>query len=263
VTDAAPLLSVRALGVRFPAAAVVAVEDVSFDIAPGEMVALVGGSGSGKSATALAILGLSDPEAVQAPEARITFDGVELTALDHAALRSLRGRRIAMIFQEPTAALNPSMSIVDQVAETVQVHGDSADARGRAETMLARVGLDATLGRAYPHELSGGQCQRAMIAMALVLRPALIIADEPTSSLDTLAQAQIIALLRDLQRETGMALLLVSHDLGVVASLCSRVLVMHDGRIVEAAPTARLLTEPVHPITVALLRAVPRLRGTE
>ncbi len=255
-----PLLSVRDLTVRFPVHGVVAVDHLSFDVAAGEMVALVGGSGSGKSATALALLGLSDPAAVVDAASRIAFDGRELTALDAAALRSLRGRRIAMIFQDPAAALNPSMTTRDQVAESALVHGASRPTAEReADAMLARVGLAPSLARAYPHELSGGQCQRVMIAMALVLRPALVIADEPTSSLDTITQAQVLELLRTLQRETGAAVLLITHDLGVVATLCARVLVMHDGRLVEDAPVERIFVAPQHPATAALIRALPRL----
>lgn len=254
-----PLLEVRDLTVRFPRHGVTAVDGVSFDIGAGELVAIVGGSGSGKSATALAIMGLSDPGASLAPTSRIRFDGSELTTLDAASYRDLRGRRLAMIFQEPSTALNPSMTVRDQVAEVLIVHRAQGDARAQADAMLARVGIDGALGSAYPHELSGGQCQRVMIAMALVLRPALIIADEPTSSLDTLTQAQILTLLRELQCESGSALVLVTHDFGVVETLCTRTIVMHDGRIVEDAPTARVLTTPSHSVTAELLRSVPRL----
>lgn len=258
-----PLLEVHNLTVRFPMHEVVAVDRLSFHIARGERVALVGGSGSGKSATALALIGLSDAAAVVEASSRILFDGHELPALDAESpdtLRTLRGNRIAMIFQDPAAALNPSMSVRDQIAETALVHGVSpAVARRDADVMLARVGLHSALGHAYAHELSGGQCQRAMIAMALLLRPALIIADEPTSSLDVIAQAQVLTVLRDLQRETGAALLLITHDLGVVATTCTRVLVMHAGQLVEDAPVERLFRAPAHPVSAALIRAVPRL----
>jgi ABC-type dipeptide/oligopeptide/nickel transport system ATPase component len=258
-----PLLEVHNLTVRFPMHEVVAVDRLSFQIARGERVALVGGSGSGKSATALALIGLSDAAAVVEASSRIVFDGHELPALEDESsdtLRTLRGNRIAMIFQDPAAALNPSMSVRDQIAETALVHGVSpAVALRDADVMLARVGLHSALGHAYAHELSGGQCQRAMIAMALLLRPALIIADEPTSSLDVIAQAQVLTVLRDLQRETGAALLLITHDLGVVATTCTRVLVMHAGQLVEDAPVERLFRAPEHPVSVALIRAVPRL----
>lgn len=262
MSTATPLLEVRDLTVRFPQHWVVAVDCVSFDIAAGEMVALVGRTGSGKSATALALIGLSSTGAVTDGATRIRFDGQELTALDAESLRALRGNRIAMIFQDPAAALNPSMIVRAQVAETALVHGASKAAALRgADTMLARVGLDADLGHAYPHELSGGQCQRVMIAMALVLRPALIIADEPTSSLDVITQAQVLDLLRDLQRETGAALLLITHDLGVIATTCSRVLVMHEGQIVEDTPVAHLFSAPAHRVSAALIRALPRPTG--
>ena len=261
-----PLLEVHNLTVRFPMHEVVAVDRLSFQIARGERVALIGGSGSGKSATALALIGLSDAAAVVEASSRIVFDGHELPALDAESpdtlrtLRTLRGNRIAMIFQDPAAALNPSMSVRDQIAETALVHGVSpAVARRDADVMLARVGLHSSLGHAYPHELSGGQCQRAMIAMALLLRPALIIADEPTSSLDVIAQAQVLTVLGDLQRETRAALLLITHDLGVVATTCTRVLVMHAGQLVEDAPVERLFRAPAHPVSAALIRAVPRL----
>ncbi len=255
------LLEVRDLTVTFPRHGVTAVEGLSFVIEPGEMVAIVGGSGSGKSAAALAVMGLSDAGAVIGAGSRVRFEGVELTTLDPAAWRSLRGRRLAMVFQDPQGSLNPAMSVGAQVTEAILVHerGSVAEARTRATVMLARVGIDASLIGAYPHELSGGQCQRVMIAMALVLRPALVIADEPTSALDVLTQSQLLELLRTLQRETGTALLLITHDLGVVATTCSRVLVLHEGRCVEEATTERLFTAPQHPVTVELLRALPRL----
>jgi ABC-type glutathione transport system ATPase component len=230
-----PLLSVRELTVRFPRHGVTAVEQLSFDVAPAESVALVGASGSGKSTVGLALMGLLGPDAERANRSRIAFDGIELTTANDATWRALRGRRLAMVFQDPAAALNPAMTIHDQIAEVAIVHGGSsaATAQQDAAQMLDRVGLSANLAPSYPHELSGGQCQRAMLAMALLLRPALLIADEPTSSLDVLAQAEILALLGMLRRDSGTALLLITHDPAIVAAHCSRALVMADGRLVE------------------------------
>jgi ABC-type dipeptide/oligopeptide/nickel transport system ATPase component len=256
------LLEVRDLAVTY-AGGVRAVDGVSFDVAEGESVALVGESGSGKTATALSIMRLLAPGARLARESQVVFEGRDLLALDERAMCDVRGRRIAMVFQEPASALNPAMRVGDQVAETAIVHGERSVrvARSRAVAMLERVGLDdaARRAHAWPHELSGGQRQRVMIAMALLLGPALLIADEPTSALDTTVQAQILALLADLRRESGTATLLITHDFGVVARLCSRALVMKDGRIVEAAPVDALFRSPAHPYTAELIRAVPRL----
>ena len=260
-----PVLDVRDLSVTFhgDGAPVAAVNGISFAIAAGESVALVGESGCGKSASALAIMRLLPPHATVGPATVIRFDGLDLVAMPDAGLNELRGQRIAMIFQDTGSALNPLMRIGDQVAEVVRLHGEPSKgaAHARAVEMLARVGIPDAAGRAqqYPHELSGGLRQRVVIAMALVMRPALIIADEPTSALDVIVQAEILALLRELQRESGSALLMITHDFGVVTALSSRVLVMQRGQIVEDASTEQLFRAPQHPHTIELLQAVPRI----
>jgi ABC-type dipeptide/oligopeptide/nickel transport system ATPase component len=256
------LLEVRDLGVTY-ANGRQAVKGISFDVAAGETVALVGESGSGKSATAFAIMRLLAPGAAVSAQSHVTFEGRDLLTLDEPGMRSLRGRRLSMVFQEPGAALNPSMRIGDQVAEVAIVHGraSKAEAGDLAVSMLDRTGIRDARKRArlYPHELSGGMQQRVVIAMALLLAPALVIADEPTSALDVTVQDQILALLGDLQRESGTAVLLITHDLGVVAETCSRALVMQEGSIVESASVERLFSAPAHPYTAELLRAAPRL----
>jgi peptide/nickel transport system ATP-binding protein len=260
-----PLLEVRDLSVSFPSdgARVAAVNGISFAIAAGESVALVGESGCGKSASALAIMRLLPPQATVAPTSIVRLDGHDLLAMADAELNDLRGRRLAMIFQEPASALNPLMRIGDQVAEVALLHGEAskAVAHDRAVTMLDRAGIPDAGARArqYPHELSGGLRQRVVIAMALLLKPALIIADEPTSALDVIVQAEILDLLRELQRESGSALLMITHDFGVVTELSSRVLVMQRGQIVEDAPAERVFRAPQHAHTIALLEAVPRI----
>jgi ABC-type dipeptide/oligopeptide/nickel transport system ATPase component len=240
-----------------------AVDGISFEVNAGETVAIVGESGSGKTATALALMRLLAPGAQVDPRSKVMFEGRNLLALPMRDMRSLRGRRVSMVFQEPAAALNPSMRVGDQVAEVARIHGERSRraARNAAVAMLEHAGIAdaAARARAYPHQLSGGQRQRVMIAMALLLKPALVIADEPTSALDVTVQAQILALLATLQRESGTAVLLITHDLGVVAEACSRALVMHHGRIVESAPVEQLFQSPAHPYTAELLRAVPRL----
>ena len=240
-----------------------AVDGVSFDVAAGETVALVGESGCGKSAIALSVMRLLPRNGRVEAGSRISFDGRDLLTLDERAMRDLRGRRLAMIFQEPATALNPMMTIGEQVAEVALLHGERSRraARERAVAMLDRTGIADPLARSrqYPHELSGGMRQRVLIAIALLLRPALLIADEPTSALDVTVQAQILDLLADLRREVGMAVLLITHDFGVVAESCTHALVMREGRIVEDAPVDRLFREPAHPYTAELLRAVPRL----
>lgn len=239
-----------------------AVDGVTLAIEPGDTVALVGQSGSGKTALALALLRLLPPNARVAAASRIRFDGADLLALRDDAMRALRGRRLAMIFQEPATALNPRMRVVEQVAEVARAHGErsAATARTRALAMFEQVGLASGghIARAYPHELSGGQHQRVVIAMALLLDPAFVVADEPTSALDVTVQAQVLELLRERQRATGMTLLLITHDLAIVAGTCRRTVVMHEGRIVEDAATQRIFTSPRHPQTMALLQAVPR-----
>ena len=257
----APLLSVEKLRVRFGNATVV--DDVSFTIAEGEKFALVGESGSGKSITALSVLRLVDAAHT---EGVIRFDGEDLMALPEARMRGLRGSRIGMIFQEPMTALNPLFTVGRQIGEVLALHEAMRPnaARARAIELLARTGIPEPERRvdAYPHQLSGGQRQRAMIAMALACRPRLLIADEPTTALDVTIQAQILELLLDLRRRTGMALVLITHDLGVVAETADRVVVQYAGRQVEAAPADTLFRAPHHPYTAALLDALPeRARG--
>ena len=265
MTASESLLEVRGLRTSFATASGVAraVDGVSFDIAKGEMVALVGESGCGKSATALSLMGLIPPPGRIEAGSSIRFDGRELIGLPAESMRDLRGRRLSMIFQEPASALNPVLTIGQQTAEVARVHGerDRKRAWSLAVSMLERTGLSdpETRARQYPHELSGGMRQRVLIAMALLLRPALVIADEPTTALDVTVQAQILDLLRSLQGETGTAVLFITHDLGIVAETCSRVLVMYAGQIVEAAPVVRLFAAPAHPYTAGLLRSMPRL----
>ncbi len=259
------LLSVRNLRTYFHAGGSVAraVDGVSFDIRPGETVAVVGESGSGKSVTALSILRLVRPPGQIEEGSEIIFEGRDVLTLDDAAIRNIRGNRIAMIFQEPMSALNPVLTVGEQVAEVVRVHTDASrrDAWDRAVEMLELTGIPVAARRAreYPHQLSGGMRQRVMIAMALVMHPALLIADEPTTALDVTIQAQIIDLLRDLQQRLGMAILLITHDLGVVGEVADTALVMYGGEIVERASVRDLFAAPQHPYTEGLMAAMPRL----
>jgi oligopeptide/dipeptide ABC transporter ATP-binding protein len=238
------------------------VDGVSFDIAAGETLGLVGESGCGKSMTALSILRLV------APAGRITggsvrFAGRDLVPLPERELRAVRGRDIGLVFQDPVAALNPVLTCGDQLTEVIRAHSDASRgaARARAIDLLRRVQLPdpERQARAYPHELSGGMCQRVVLAIALACGPRLLVADEPTTALDVTVQAQICELLRALQAESGMGLLLISHDLGLVAGMADRIAIMYAGRIVETAPVARLFASPRHPYTRALLRAMPDL----
>ncbi len=258
------LLTVRNLGVEFGSSgtAVPAVKGVSFDIAKGETLALVGESGSGKSVTALSILQLLPYPMARHPTGSIQFQGTELMGAEERVLRDVRGNRIAMIFQEPMTSLNPLHSIERQVNETLFLHKglDRVAARRRTLELLRLVGIpnpEKRLG-AYPHELSGGQRQRVMIAMALANEPDLLIADEPTTALDVTIQAQILELLKDLQQRFGMALLLITHDLGVVRKMADRVCVMNKGEIVEQASVTDLFVRPRHPYTQKLLAAEPK-----
>jgi oligopeptide/dipeptide ABC transporter ATP-binding protein len=258
-----PLLAVEDLHTTFQGDGhlVRAVDGVSFTIDRGEIVAVVGESGSGKSATGLSILRLL-PRQGRIASGRVALGGTDLGALPEQEMRAVRGRRIAMIFQDPMTSLNPYLRVEDQLTEVSMLHlGDSRrDARTRAVALLDRVGIPdaAARARSYPHELSGGMRQRVMIAMALLCDPELLIADEPTTALDVTIQAQILDLLRELVRERGLSVLLVTHDLGVVAELSNRMLVMYAGRIVESGPTREVLEKPFHPYTLALLRSVPR-----
>jgi oligopeptide/dipeptide ABC transporter ATP-binding protein len=261
----AALLEVEDLAVRFPSAAgeLRAVDGVSFRIEPGETLGLVGESGCGKSTVALALLDLLPPPGRRAG-GRIVVDGVDAAAAGRAGFARLRGRRIAMVFQDPMTSLDPYLRVGEQLAESARLRGASRrEARARAAQLLERVGLDDPERRlaAFPHQLSGGQRQRAMLAMALLGEPALLVADEPTTALDVTTQAQILGLLRELQRERGLAVLFITHDLAVAAGLCDRVAVMYAGRLVEEAPTAALFARPTHPYTEALWACSPRLDG--
>ena len=259
----APLLDVRDLSISFftRAGEVPAVRGVSLSIARGETLALVGESGSGKSVTAMAVLGLVDPPG-RIVSGSVHFDGQELTALERPALRAIRGRRIGMVFQEPMTSLNPVFTVGEQIAEVLRIHLDTPppEARERAIEMLRKVGIPAAEQRvdSYPHELSGGMKQRVMIAMALACEPDLLIADEPTTALDVTIQAQILELLKQLQDEMGMAILLITHNLGVVAHFAKDVAVMYAGKIAEHASVSDLFERPQHPYSRALLRALPR-----
>jgi oligopeptide/dipeptide ABC transporter ATP-binding protein len=230
-----------------------AVDGVSFDVDAGETVALVGESGSGKSTTALCVLRLEAPTG-----GRVVFEGEDLEELSARELRSRR-RRIQMVFQDPTESLNPRRSVGHTLREPIEAHGlaEGAAARRRVGEILELVGLQPDHARRYPHQLSGGQRQRVCIARALTTDPSLVVLDEPTSALDVSVQAQILNLLRELQREIGLAYLFITHDLGVVRHLADRVLVMYAGQIVEAAPTGEVFERPLHPYTRALLESVP------
>ena len=260
----APLLSIRNLGVVFRQGGNVttAVEGASFDIARGETVALVGESGSGKSVTALSVMKLLPYPAAEHPAGEILFKGKDLLKASEPELRKVRGNDISMIFQEPMTSLNPLHTIERQVGEILKVHRGMSDtaARARVLQLLEQVGIrdaESRLG-AYPHQLSGGQRQRVMIAMTLANEPDLLIADEPTTALDVTVQAQILKLLRDLQKETGLSLLFITHDLGIVRKMANRVCVMSKGRIVEQGPTETVFTQPQHPYTRHLLAAEPK-----
>ena len=258
-----PLLEVNGLRTYFHTRAGIcrAVDGVSFTVESGAALGIVGESGSGKSVTGYSLLGL-----VPQPPGRIEggsalFGGIDLLRCTPSALRSLRGRRIAMIFQDPMTSLNPYLRIGDQLIEPLLIHETTsrAAARERGRRMLEAVGLSDAAARMerYPHEFSGGMRQRVMIAMALIARPELLIADEPTTALDVTVQAQILDLIKRFQRELGMAVIFISHDLAVVAGLCDRVLVMYAGRVVEAADVRRLFRQPRHPYTRALQRSIP------
>ena len=261
----APLLAVEGLTVAFDTdqGQRRVVEEASFSVGAGETVGLVGESGCGKSVTAMSIMRLLASPPSRALAGRILFEGVDLLALRPEAMRALRGNRIGMVFQEPMTSLNPVLSIGYQIEEVLRLHRKlgRAEARRQALDMLRHVGIGAPERRLdqYPHQLSGGLRQRVMIAIALICRPRLLIADEPTTALDVTIQAQILDLLRRLKREMGMALLLITHDLGVVAEMCDQVVVMYAGRIVEEARSADLFRRPRHPYTAGLMAAMPRL----
>jgi peptide/nickel transport system ATP-binding protein len=261
-----PLLDVEDLSVTFARRGqrtVHAVDGVSFTVDAGEVVGLVGESGCGKSVTSLAIMGLLPRQHGVRVRGRAVFDGSDLLRLDARSMRDVRGRDIAMVFQDPLSSLNPVIPIGLQVTEVLVRHrGMSGDvARKEATELLDRVGIPDPRRRLkeYPHQLSGGMRQRALIAMAVACRPRLLIADEPTTALDVTIQAQILELLKDLVRESGTALLMITHDLGVVAGMCDTVNVLYAGRVVERAARRPLFAEPRHPYTVGLLGSIPRL----
>ena len=260
-----PVLEIRNLSVGFetPQGIARAVDGVSLSVREGETVGLVGESGSGKTVTALSILRLLDPPASIAPESVIAYRGTNILTLEPADLRRIRGAEIAMVFQEQSTSLNPVLRVGTQITETLHAHRDITRqaARSRAIELLDLVGIPDAPRRvhAYPHELSGGMQQRVMIAMALSCEPSLLIADEPTTALDVTIQAQILSLLADLRSRLGMAMILITHDLGVVAEFADRIAVMYGGQLVEQAPTRSLFAHPAHPYTEALLAAMPRL----
>ncbi|MDP2374551.1 ABC transporter ATP-binding protein [Reyranella sp.] len=259
-----PLLELKALGVSFATddGAVLAVDGIDLALARGRTLGLVGESGCGKSVTSLAIMGLLPPENSKV-RGEVIFEGRDLLKLGANAIRDLRGARLAMIFQEPMTSLNPSYTVGDQIVEAIQRHQglSAAEARARAIEMLRIVRIPSPEKRVdeYPHKLSGGMRQRAMIAMALACGPRLLIADEPTTALDVTIQAQILDLMRGLRRDTGTAIILITHDLGVVAEMADDVAVMYAGQIVERAPVRTLFARPEHPYTVGLLGSIPRL----
>ena len=264
--NSTPLLSVEDLSVTFRTdrGLVRAVDDVSLHVNEGETLAIVGESGSGKSVTALSLLGLIG-DAGRIDSGRIMFDGEDLTQLDKPEIRRIRGDRIAMIFQEPMSSLNPVLTIGKQVAEPIWLHRRMPWARAleQAAELLSRVSIPDAKHRLddYPHHFSGGMRQRVMIAMALACEPQLIIADEPTTALDVTVQAQILSLLKHLTQEMNSSLILITHDLGVVARYADRVAVMYGGRIVETATAKDLYANPRHPYTEGLMASVPSLEG--
>jgi peptide/nickel transport system ATP-binding protein len=265
LNDDGTLLSVRDLAVTFGLRGqreAYAVDEVSFDIRPGEHIGLVGESGSGKSVTSLAVMGLLPKRGVKI-SGEVRYAGENLLTWSTRRMSALRGRDIAMVFQDPMTSLNPVVPIGTQVTEILRRHFDmsKSDARKRAGDLLQKVGIPDPARRLkeYPHQMSGGMRQRMLIAMALACEPRLLIADEPTTALDVTIQAQILELLKELVADTGAALLMITHDLGVVAGLCDKVNVMYSGRIVESATRGVLFGSPRHPYTGGLLRSVPRL----
>ncbi|MEZ5824098.1 MAG: ABC transporter ATP-binding protein [Geminicoccaceae bacterium] len=263
MSEVRPLLAVDGLTIGFRGLQKPLVEDVALTLDPGRTLCIVGESGCGKSLTALALMGLLPSPPAKIERGRALFEGQDLLSLDLASLQALRGGRMAMIFQEPMTSLNPAIRIGEQIAESVRRHQgrDHATARARAKEMLERVRIPAAGRRLddYPHQLSGGMRQRVMIAMALANDPALLIADEPTTALDVTIQAQILELIRNLQKDTGAALILITHDLGVVGEMADDVAVMYAGRIVEAGPASSVLGNPQHPYSIGLMGSLPSL----
>jgi oligopeptide/dipeptide ABC transporter ATP-binding protein len=261
--EGAPLLSVQDLAVRFATRDGVryAVNGVSFDLEQGETLGLVGESGCGKTVTSLAVMRLLPKGSARVARGRVLFEGRNLLELRDAEMRDVRGKEIAMIFQNPTTSLNPVIPVGKQLTETIHAHRrvGRAEARARAQELLAMVGIadpERSLGE-YPHRFSGGMRQRIAIAIALALTPKLLIADEPTTALDVTIQAQILDILRELAERSDLGMLLITHDLGVVASMTQRIAVMYAGLVVEAASTSEIFRRPLHPYTVGLLRSIP------
>jgi peptide/nickel transport system ATP-binding protein len=264
LSTAGPLLEVRNLRVEFPTRrqTLVAVDDVSFEIAPGEILGVVGESGAGKSLTGMAIIGLLEPPGrIAAGEIRLA--GRRIDNLPREELRRIRGRRIGAIFQDPLTSLNPLYTIGEQLVETVLTHLQVgvAEARGRALSLLAEVGIPAPEQRIdhYPHQFSGGMRQRVVIALAIAAEPQLVVADEPTTALDVSIQAQIITLLKRLARNRGTAVMLITHDMGVIAETADRVAVMYAGRLAEIGPVRNIIHQPRHPYTTGLMNSIPRV----
>ncbi len=261
-----PLLRIDKLTVEFSTSgrSVRAVDAVGFDVAAGAAVGIVGESGSGKSVTALSILRLIPDPPGRVVSGSVAFNGVNLLELPMSKMPDIRGRDIAMIFQEPMSSLNPLMTIGDQIGEALLLHASALDAparRRRVIEVLTQVGIPDAAGRvgAYPHQFSGGMRQRVMIAMALACSPKLLIADEPTTALDVTIQAQVLALMKKVRTETQTSILLISHDMGVIAEVCDRVLVMYAGRVVEDGDVRSMFRRPMHPYTRGLLDSIPRL----
>ncbi|NRG17560.1 ABC transporter ATP-binding protein [Rhizobiales bacterium] len=259
----APVLDVRNLALRFKDTPANIVDGISFSVREGETLCIVGESGCGKSVTALALMGLLPRSVARVTSGTAMFGGSDLLTLPQRAMADIRGNTISMIFQEPMTSLNPSYRIGEQIGEVVLRHKrvTRAQARQRALEMLDRVRIPAAASRLddYPHELSGGMRQRVMIAMALANDPALLIADEPTTALDVTIQAQIVDLIEELQKETGTALIMITHDLGVVAEIADRVSVMYAGHIVEEGPVEAIFDDPQHPYTIGLMSSVPSI----
>ena len=259
-----PLLEVKHLRVEFPTrrGALLALDDVSFDIAPGEILGVVGESGAGKSLTGASIIGLLEPPG-RVASGQILLEGQRIDHLSHEQMRHIRGRQIGAIFQDPLTSLNPLYSVGRQLVETIQTHlpVTAAQARERAIQLLKDTGIPAAEQRIdhYPHQFSGGMRQRVVIALALAAEPKLIVADEPTTALDVSIQAQIIALLKRVCREHGAAVMLVTHDMGVIAETCDRVAVMYAGRIAEIGPVGDVIHRPAHPYTVGLMGSIPAM----
>lgn len=266
-TDSAPLLEVTDLRVHFPTAdgVVKAVDGSTFTVRRGETLGVVGESGSGKSITFLTVMGLINRQSARI-SGSVRFEGREILDASADEMRGIRGARIGMIFQDPMTSLHPMHKVGDQIAEVVRTHTDKSksEAHRMAVEALREVGIPSpeTRARQYPHEFSGGMRQRAMIAMALVMKPSLLIADEPTTALDVMVQAQVLALLAELQRERGLSLLFITHDLSVLTSTCQRLAVMYAGRIVEEGLSAEVFAQPEHPYTRALAAAFPTIGDT-